>query len=363
MVHIINNNDKLVREVKLISKLRVTKTSLKKILNDDIHNTNQLIIFDAVNRTHQIVIHMYQFMRLYILNKYHKKQNIPIITLDFIIIVFKTLVKTSKSGNTPKGANLILFKSLKLFYETDYKILGYKKKIDGVNLSHIFGYIKTDILTNIENNVKMHFISYVKRFVNSSFRENNNKLLEKAVWGKKISLRKELNKDLYDIKEDLIKNTLTSNPKYHNWIKKHRPNIFPSKFKDSYEFDIKHSPQKYIKNMIYMCIELEKINGKSYQFFPIRNNISPKYIPIDTAIIVDLFIKKDKREYLDNVGINKKKLWNILLNTSDSVFKQSKFSFDNLIYTDGLAVSVQLINNSQIEFENIKKENRKINEW
>ena len=109
-------------------------------------------------------------------------------------------------------------------------------------------------------------MSYVKRFVNSSFREKNNTLLERAVKGTKTALRKELSKDLYEIGQDLINNTLDSNIKYHKWINKHRKNIFPKEFKDSYEFDIKHNPQKYMKCMIYMCIELEKINSKSFQF-------------------------------------------------------------------------------------------------
>ncbi len=44
-------------------------------------------------------------------------------------------------------------------------------KIDGCNLSQILMYMETDILTNIENNIKMHFISHVNRIVNSSFKK------------------------------------------------------------------------------------------------------------------------------------------------------------------------------------------------
>ena len=40
-------------------------------------------------------------------------------------------------------------------------------------------------------------------------------LLEKCEKGTKTKLRKELNKDLYEIKEDLLNNTLNSNNKYH----------------------------------------------------------------------------------------------------------------------------------------------------
>ena len=65
----------------------------------------------------------------------------------------------------------------------------------------------------IENNIKLHFIKYLNRFVNSSYKKQNNELLEKCEKGTKTKLRKELNKNLYEIKEDLINNTLNSNNK------------------------------------------------------------------------------------------------------------------------------------------------------
>ena len=62
------------------------------------------------------------------------------------------------------------------------------------------------------------------RFVNSSFRKQNNNILENCEKGKKTIVRKELNKDLYEIKEDLLNSTLNSNIKYHNWINLHKVN-------------------------------------------------------------------------------------------------------------------------------------------
>ena len=168
-------------------------------------------------------------------------------------------------------------------------------KIDGTNLSHILGFMETDMITNIENNIKMHFIKYVKLFVNSSFKKQNNDLLSQCEKGTKTNLRKELNKDLYEIKEDLLNKTLKSNVKYHKWINTHNKCIFPTECKDSYEIDVHGNPQNYIKSMIYMCLEIEKHGTKSFQFFPLRTNIVPKFIPIDTTTLVDLFVKGNKR--------------------------------------------------------------------
>ena len=177
-------------------KYRTIKCSLKSIVKD---NLDQTKLFDACYRTHQIVIHTYQFLRLWVLHKYHSNQNIPIITDDTIKMTFKALIKDSK-GPKPKGSNLELYNEFIKFYDEEYKDLNYSVKLDGKNLSQILNYMSIDILTNIENNIKLHFVKYVKRFVNSCFKNQNNKLLEKCEKGTKTKLRKELNKELYEIK-------------------------------------------------------------------------------------------------------------------------------------------------------------------
>jgi hypothetical protein len=84
-------------------------------------------------------------------------------------MVFKTLTESSQ-GPKPKGNNLVLFNKFNDFLSI-YQKLNFKDKIDGRNLSSILGYMATDMITNIENNIKLNFISYIKRFVNSSFRK------------------------------------------------------------------------------------------------------------------------------------------------------------------------------------------------
>ena len=61
--------------------------------------------------------------------------------------------------------------------------------------------------------------------------------------------------------------------------------------------------------MIFMNIELEKIEGKMYQFFPIQSSIIPNHIQIDTKSIIELLVEKEKKQYLDNVELNKEFLW------------------------------------------------------
>jgi len=293
---------------------------------------------------------------LSILNKYHLKLVIPIIDEDLIKMAFKSLVKDSQ-GPKPKGTNLGYYNEFTEFYNNTYKLLNYGTKIDGVNLSQILNYTATDILTNIENNIKLHFIKYVKKFVNSSFKKANNEILEKCEKCKKTVTRKELNKDLYEIKEDLLNNTLKCNVKYHEWIKTHKINIFPSTYINSYEFDIKNEPQKYMKGMIYMCVELEKLEVKSFQFFPLRTDIVGKYIPIDTKSLIELFVDENKNENLTDIEHKKHEIWNKLFKLS--IFKQKEYNFDYRISTDCFSVSIQLIHNSFMVQEQTKKLNMK----
>ena len=339
------------------NKLITVKCNINKI----IRNNNFIDpLFDVCFRTNKIVIQTYQFLRLWILEHYHNNIIIPIITTDTIKMVFSVLTLNNKGGNTPKGNNLIMLNNFTDFYNNNYKVLYNDDKINGSYLSQILNSMSIDMLTNIENNIKLHFFKYVKKFVNSSFRIINNTILENTEKGKKVEVRKLLNKELFQIKEDLLNNTLLSNSKYHNWIDQHRNNIFPIDFIDSYEFDIKNNPQKYFKYMIYMCLEIEKIGTASYQFFPLRTDIIPKYIPIDTKSLIEIFIRENKNNLLNNVEDNKISIWNTFFNLNDLIFEQSNYTFDYKIYTDCYSVSIQMLDKDKVESEKKKKENMKI---
>ena len=94
------------------------------------------------------------------------------------------------------------------------------------------------MLTNIENNIKLNFFNYVRQYVNSTFKSQFKDQLEQSQYGEKTELKKLLKKDLYQIKEDMINNTLNSNNKYHNWIIENRNLIYQLEYKNYYQFDI-----------------------------------------------------------------------------------------------------------------------------
>ena len=318
-------------------KLPITSILNKNQESQKIFNAIQ----DAVYRTNYITTKTSLLLRLWSLDKYHNGIDIPLIDENTIKMSMKSILLPSR-GPKPKNNNLILLNEFKNLHNFTLE--------DGNNLSSILDYYAITILTSIETNIKMHFFDYVNRFINSYFKVfYKNKITNKE-------FKKQLFKDLYVVKNDIINGTLTANDKFHNWIKEYRYKIVPEDFEVNYYYDVKCTPQKYLKYMIFMNIELEKIEGKMYQFFPIQSSIIPNHIQIDTKSVIELLVEKEKKQYLDNVELNKEFLWDKFFNITQKI---KDYKFDNTIITDGYATSLRFIHNDCIEGEKIKKEKMK----
>ncbi len=79
--------------------------------------------------------------------------------------------------------------------------------------------------------------------------------------------------------------------------------------------------------MIFTNIELEKIEGKMYQFFPLQSSIIPRHIQMDTKSVIELLVDKGKKEYLDNIEVNKEFLWDKFFNITQKI---KDYKFDNI---------------------------------
>ena len=183
-----------------IEKYTILKIRLDKIVNNDQYLVK---INDVVNRTHQLVIHVYQFIHLWILYKYKNKLDIPMINENTIKMAFRALSDQS-FGPKPKGDNLDIYEEFETFYKNTYSELEYSNKISSLNLSSIIQYQCVDMLTNIENNIKLHFINYVKRFINGSFKDKHNTILESYKGVEKAEMKKQLNRNLEKVKNDIL---------------------------------------------------------------------------------------------------------------------------------------------------------------
>ena len=361
-------------------KYRCLKLPISSILygdNEEDIKVNMEILQKAIIRTNVITTKTYFLLRLWVLHKYHNNQDIPEITEDTISMCMKSVMKSS-SGQKPKGNNGLLlqeFQKLNTF-DSGNTIFGLE---DGSNLSSILDYYATTMITSIENNIKLHFFDYIKRFINYYFKH----IYQDQIQNKEF--KKQLYKEINLVKNDIINNTLTCDEKYHIWLKEFRNKIVPETFEISYYYDIKVSPYKYLKHMIFMCLELEKIERKSFQFFPLQTNSIPRHIQIDTKALVELFVNTEKHQKLLDVWIketteiksgknkgnpknktkadlyncleqNKEFIWNTFFNITQT---RNNYVFDYTIITDGYATSLRFIHKNFIEEEQKKKDKKK----
>ncbi len=334
----------MYEKVKPPDKYRCIKLPIQKILKSDLAIDVLERINDAVSRTNIITTNSYFLLRLWVLQKYHNNQEIPIITEDTIRMSMKSLVKAS-AGPKPKGNNLALLQEFQNIGNSIFTLQ------DGKNLSAILDYYATTMITAIENNIKMHFIDYIKRFVNSYFKNiYQNELQNKE-------FKKQFYKELQQVKNDIINDAeiLTCDEKYHNWLNDNRYKIVPENYDTSYFYDIKVNPQKYLKHMIFMNLQLEEMNTKMFQFFPLQTHLIPRHIQIDTKSLVELLIDTDKKQYFDNIETNKEKLWN----TFFKLHHMNKYVFDYTIITDGYSVSLRFLHTDFVNEERIKKDKMK----
>ena len=351
-------------------KYRCLKLPISSILYKDNVKEYMKILQNAIVRTNAITTKTYFLLRLWVLQKYHNKQDIPEITTDTISMCMKSINK-STMGQKPKGNNAILLKEFQNLNTFEFE--------DGSNLSSILDYYATTMITSIENNVKMRFFDYIKRFINCYFKHLYQDQMENK------DFKKQLYREINVVKNDILNNTLTCNEKYHSWLKEYRYKIVPETFDTSYYYDIKITPYKYLKHMIFICLELEKIERKSFQFFPIQTNAIPRHIQVDTKALVELFVNTEKHQTLLDVWItetteiqtgknkgepknktkadlyncleqNKEFIWNTFFNITQT---KKNYVFDSTIITDGYATSLRFLHKYFVEEEQSKKNKKK----
>lgn len=341
-----------IKNNKNVDKFRTLKISFKKIEKEGI---NYEYMNECIIKTHKLVIKCYQFLRLFILYKIKKNSDIPIITRGIINMVFKTLTLKS-AGPSPKGENLQMFNEFTDFYNSEFINLT-DSKIDSTNMSSILDACAIDMVTNIENHVKLHFFSCLRKFVNQCFKKENDEILENFKGNKYYSKKKELASELNYLKKDLEDGTKTCDEKYHLWLDKYRTLILPTNLKDTFSNDIICNPQKYLKYMVNMNIILEKNELSQFQFFPLRTEVAPKYVQLDTKAIIDIFIDTNKNECFNNIENYKNGLWATFFKTDKKVFRMKNYKFKGTIYTDGYAVSILFIHDNFVEQEKGKRQN------
>ena len=311
------------------SPYKTLKIPLKTILLN--HDTIQPVINNLVFEMNDLVIHTYQFIRLYILHCYSNNKPLPEFSDTFISYCIKTLGTRDNRGKKCKDMELL--EILEEFYKTEYQPLLNHEKTNLKNTTFLLPYLATQIHTSLSNNIQEHFIQHFLRFINKT---TNDITEDKST--------------LFQFKKNLMDLT-DINEIFNLWKDTHLQNIIPENVKKSVYYDVKVRPFEYLKGMLYMNSVLEKQESKLFQPLPLRNNIIPKHIILDTACIINLFCpEKDKDgnkikkgELLSNVKDNQNEVWSNLLNLKHRIFKNKHYQFHNQIQTDGISCCLLFI--------------------
>jgi len=338
---------------------KCVKIPLKHVLkNPDI---NLPKITDAVIKCNKIVINTLMFMKLYLLDYFEKNNKLPEIDKVFVNSCMKILCNESAFGRPPKKEIKELKDKLTAFYNSDYKPLIKDTNLDYTHLNTILDYLTIGIITIYENNIKLHYVEYIERYVNIIWKkkdtitkikdENKDEVKQKE-------LVNEFCRQLRKIKTDILEITTEykSDVKYHNWIKDIKKLITPNKEKyqkDNLYYDLQCNPQDYLPCMIRMMKEVEKDKVMIYNVFPMRNDIIMKSIKLDTTTLVHLlFTQKqgNKTDYLLEGNLKKyeNKIWEFFFRTERQCFNKPKYTFHHMIETDGISCSILMLRNDLI---------------
>ncbi|ATZ80148.1 DNA polymerase domain-containing protein [Bodo saltans virus] len=348
--------------------MKTNKDNINNVIKD---TTILPIIDELVNRVNKIVIHAYQFLKLQCIYLFKNNQSFPIIDKKYICDIFKVITKRKCNFGAYTENNMPeQMKTLNDFFKNHYsKLITVDEILYYDKLSYILAYEAIDMVTNINNNIEMHFIDHLNKYVNIVF-DVKNKADQITKDNKNKIIRKELHKQLYDefkkVKNDIIAfGEFTSDKKYHDWIKDQKLKLFGSKTKfekDSIHYDLKSNTQDYLKSMFHIANELEKINDKImennekngtenkqirlFNVLPLRKNIVPKHITIDTCGLIQNFLGEESTsEHLKNYKKNNEYhiLWDRFFDLKKRTFKKNKYTFSHMIKTDGISCCILFV--------------------
>jgi hypothetical protein len=334
------------------------KTSLKSVLKHPEINTK--ILNDAVVKSNKIVIHTLQFLKLYLLDYYeNNNQTLPVISKELINNSMKVVCgeKTEKRGKPAKNETIEMKDKLTTFYSQHYLQLTQNDPIDYAGLNTVLDYLKEDVITMYENNIQLHYVEYVERYVNVVWKKKMivDKIRKLGKTQKERETRvRNLCAELRKIKNDLLNvdgKPYQSNNHYHKWIAEQKQNILPyrNKFeKNSVMYDLKCKTMEYFPCMIFMMKQVENDGESVNNVFPLRSEIAPKYIRLDTTTLVNLLLRKEhgtKGFFKTNGELkkNEDKIWKFFFRTERKMFHKTGFSFHHMVSTDGIGLSILLL--------------------
>ena len=154
------------------------------------------------------------------------------------------------------------------------------------------------------------------------------------------------------LKKDIFENTSICEGYYKIWLKENRSKIVPNYINnENIYIALKNTPQIFFKYMIYINLELSKLNTHQFQFFPLQSNTILRHIQIDTSALIELFENKVS-EVFKNIEIQKAIIWTNIFKINKTI---KNYVFDYTIITDGFSTALRFLHKDYVEIEKAKK--------
>jgi hypothetical protein len=242
-------------------------------------------------------------------------------------IVDYKIPRTSRSKFPPDYKSMI-----NAYNEYTEYTTWYNGDVD-IPISDINRYLATQIVTDISNNMKMHFTQHLSRLINLKFKVPKYKR-NAAPEEKEINslARKSAN----GIKADLFTN---GDQKYtgagEEWINANRRKFIPENIgkKNHIAYHVKSNPLELIDYSLRINKAIEKLGHKPYQVFPQKKSNVPGYVTIPYVCIVKLLgneFASDVETYIKSNYPNEEQLKLTKSNLSVKATTHANYVFETL---------------------------------
>jgi len=232
------------------------KMPLKNIIGDSSEDRDvyEKIIF----RTNEVVRHTYHFLRMYVLYLFQENLEIPKITREFIKVVYSLVSERKPNAN--------LTQELLDFYNTHYAPLQ-PDKPEGAKLKDVLNSEQTNIVTALENHIKMHFYNSVRRLATcySDDKPTRRRIVD-MFWKNEVLEEFEDNEEMVGFREIIFEAAT---------------NVYSK-------------PQLAIPALLHINRTLQMYGKKTFAIIPLRKSYTPKYITLSRTNLMSSFTTKER---------------------------------------------------------------------
>lgn len=312
------------------------------------------------------------------MDRYEKNLPLPELNSTEILNFMKCLGVPRKANRALKTETEEKMKEYSQFYEETFKHIVNKPKFNLEKMDQILAYLSIKMETSYNNNIAVHFIKRIRRFMNII---NPDPVKQKDSKEEKSKKRSRFNKVMNSILLDKIEEVPED---YREWAKDFKKEYLPPDFtkvkvkvknEDKYididkdkgiAYSLKAETHKFlyytikinraiedrneeVKNNPNLTVEEKrKRTKKLFQPLSLRTSNVPHYITLDRVILLKHFgLKGDSKKWMEKGGLEKYNdyIWSLLFEIDKKPFKPSKSLFENgykvsTIETDGIGVSI-----------------------